>query len=394
MTNSDFYIQDNSDIEETKLSAAKNHFSAERYSDALKLYLDIASTSASYKVYYEIGRCYYKINEFEKAKEFFINSIGLEENKNPSYLFLGNIYFKLEQTDKAIENWVKAYSYKPDDEAVCLNLATSYFSKNMKFQSLFFYEKYLKYAKNKTSDYYLEVKKSIEEFSRTGKEFYQKAQKAIAANDIDTAIQALAYAANNFPTYFDANYLLGKLYFEQKKYLEATAYLKQAYCLDNKSYDVLHILPYAMLHLGDFTSAYCCFKRLLPLILNNQKDYLETIQTIKQLETGLDYQSTLEHKAWGDKYFEENNYHYALFEYENCVLIDSSKTTDLAVMMKEIKTYLNPEERIIKTCFEKGDIYYSNGDFRQANKYFSKIMSLSSENSSEYKFAKSRLVNV
>lgn len=393
MTNSDFYIQDNSDIEETKLSAAKKHYNAERYSDALKLFLDIASTSASYKIYYEIGRCYYKLNEFDKAKEYFTNSISLEQYKNPSYLFLGNLYFKTDIIDKAIENWMNAYSYKPDDETVCLNLATSYFSKNMKFQSLLFYEKYLKYAKNKDSEYYIEIKKSIEAFSKTGKEFYQKAQKALIANDTETAIQALAYAANNFPTYFDANYLLGKLYFEQKKYLEATAYLKQAYCLDNKSFDVLKILPYAMLNLGDYTSAYCCFKRLLPLYINNQKEYLDIIQTIKQLETGIDYQSTVEHKAWGDQYFEENNYHFALFEYENCVLIDSSKTTDLAVTMKEIKSFLNPEERIIKACFEKGDIYYSNGDFRQSNKYFTKIMSLSSENSSEYKFAKSRLVN-
>ena len=189
----------------------------------------------------------------------------------------------------------------------------------------------------------------------------------------ETAIQALSYAANNFPTNFDANFLLGKLYFEQKKYLESVAYLKQAYCLDNKSYDVLKILPYAMLNLGDFTSAYCCFKRLLPLLINNQKEYLEIVQTIKQLETGLDSESISEHKVWGDRYYSENNYHYALFEYENCVLIDGAKTDDIAAITRKIKNFLKPEERIIKTCFEKGDIYYSNGDFRQSNKYFSKI---------------------
>lgn len=394
MTNSDFYIQDNSDIEETKLAAAKKNYNAGNYSSALNLYLDIANMSASYKIYYEIGRCYYKLNNYDKAKEYFENSIWLIKDKNPSYLYLGNIYYKKEDVDNAIENWVVAYSFKPDDAAVCLNLATSYFSKNMRFQSLHYYEKYLKYAKDKTSEYYKEVQKSIEEFAKTGKEFYQKAQKAISAKDTETAIQALSYAANNFPTNFDANFLLGKLYFEQKKYLESVAYLKQAYCLDNKSYDVLKILPYAMLNLGDFTSAYCCFKRLLPLLINNQKEYLEIVQTIKQLETGLDSESISEHKVWGDRYYSENNYHYALFEYENCVLIDGAKTDDIAAITRKIKNFLKPEERIIKTCFEKGDIYYSNGDFRQSNKYFSKIMALSSENSSEYRFAKSRIVNV
>lgn len=394
MTNSDYYIQDNSNIEETKISTAKNLYNAGKYSNALTLYLDIASTSASYKIYYEIGRCYYKLNNIDKAEEFFKNSIAIENFKNPSFLFLGNIYFKQENIDKAIENWIMAYSYKPDDEAICLNLATSYFSKNMRFQSLYFYEKYLNYAKNKNSDYYQEVVKTIENFTRIAKEFSQKAQKALTANDYDTAIQALSYAANNFPTNFDANYKLGKLYFEQKEYMQAVAYLKQAYCLDNKSFDVLKILPYAMLELGDYTGAYCCFKRLLPLLINNQKDYLEIIQIVKQMETNLDRQSFEGHKIWGDRYFEENNYHLALFEYENCVLIDTSRTSDLATKIEQIKNFINPEERIIKSCFEKGETYYSNRDFKQSNKYFSKIMSLSSENSSEYKFARSRLVNV
>ena len=61
---------------------------------------------------------------------------------------------------KAIEYWMTSYSYKPDDEAVCLNLATSYFSKEMKFQSMYFYQKYLKYAKDKTANHYIEIKKS------------------------------------------------------------------------------------------------------------------------------------------------------------------------------------------------------------------------------------------
>ena len=56
--------------------------------------------------------------------------------------------------------------------------------------------------------------------------------------------------------------------------------------------------------------------------------------------------------------------------------------------------FLNPEERIIKACFEKGGASYSNGDYRQSNRYFTKIMTLSDRESNEYRFAKSRLMNV
>ena len=252
---SDFYILDNSNIEDTKLEAAKGLYQSGNYSGALKLYLDMINTSFSYKLYYEVGRCYYKLNDLENAELYFSRSVSLESLKNPSYVFLGNLYYKKQDLTKAIENWVLAFSFKPDDEAVCLNLATSYFTKDMRFQSLFYYEKYLKYAKDKSSSYYLEIKKSLEEFARIGREFYQKANRAVTMQDNETALQALEYSVKNYPLNFDTNFLLGKIYFEKKEYIKAMIYLKQAFCLDNKSLDVLQLLSTTMINIGDFTGA-------------------------------------------------------------------------------------------------------------------------------------------
>ena len=39
-------------------------------------------------------------------------------------------------------------------------------------------------------------------------------------------------------------------------------------------------------------------------------------------------------------------------------------------------------------------VFYSAKDYRQANKYFSKILSLSESTSSDYKLAKGRMMNV
>ena len=41
-----------------------------------------------------------------------------------------------------------------------------------------------------------------------------------------------------------------------------------------------------------------------------------------------------------------------------------------------------------------GGEFYKNGDFITSNKYFSKAMLLANQNSSEYKLAKSRVVDV
>lgn len=393
MGTSDFYILDNSDIEDKKLEAAKGLYQAGNYSGALKLYLDMVNMSYSYKLYYEIGRCYYKLNDFDNAETHFLRSIALDEVRNPSYVFLGNIYYKKQYIEKAIEYWVTSFSYKPDDESVCLNLATSYFSRDMKFQALFYYEKYLKYAKDKETPYYLEIKKSVDEFLKLGGEFYQKALRAVANKDNETAIQALLYAVKYLPTNFDINFLLGKLYNEEKMYLQSLIYLKQAYCLDNKSLDVLQKLATVMIDLGDFTGAYCCFKRMLPLVINNQKEYLDIIKSIKHLEESFDKYSFEGHKTWAEKYYSENNYHLALYEYENCLIMNTTPS-EYGKKVEKLKSFLYSEDRIIKSCFDRASALYINGEYKQANKFYSRIMTLAKEDSSEYRYAKSRMTNV
>jgi tetratricopeptide (TPR) repeat protein len=394
MASSEYYIQDNADIENQKLEAAKALYKTGDYQNSLRLYLDMVNSGYSYKLCYEIGRCYYRLEDMDNAELYFTRSINLEEFKNPSYTFLGNICFKKQNLEKAIEYWITSYSYKPDDESVCLNLATTYFSKDMKFYSVYFYGKYLKYAKDKDSSHYQEIKKSIDEFAEIGNSFYKKALRAVSMNDNDTAIQALEYAVNNFPTNFDINNLLGKIYYEKKDYAQAKMYLEQAYCLDSKSIDILKKLSSVMILTGDITGSYCCLKRMLPLVISRQKEYYDIIKTIKELETRVNENDVQKHINMAEKYYKNNNYILALFEYENCVILDTKLSEKYENIIQKIKQFFNPEERIIRTCFEKGALYHSEGNYVKSNKYFTKIMTLADETSSEYKLAKSRIVNV
>ena len=393
MVSSDFYIQDNSNPEEKTLEAAKKLYQDGKYAEALKLYLGMLNTSMSYKLYYEIGRCYYKLNELLPAEDNFKKSISLEGFKNPSFLYLGNIYYKRTDIKNAIENWASAYAYKPDDTAVCLNLATSYFSKGMRFQSVFYYEKYLKYTKEKGSAYDA-IKMSIDKCNDIGSEFLQKARRAIASKNNKTAIEYLTFAVKNMPVNFDINHLLGKIYLEENDYMHSLIYLKQALCLDKHSLDVLQKLASVYINLGDFTAAYCTLKRLLPLVLHNQQEYLKTVKLVKTLDETFDEYSYQGHKEWAMKYDNENNYHMALVEYENCVILKEQLKDTFGERIERLKSFINPEERIVRICLEKGGEFYNNGDFRTSNKYFSKVMLMSNKNSSEYKIAKSRVVDV
>lgn len=389
MVSSDYYIQDNSDLEYKTLEAAKNLYNEGRYSEALRLYSGMLNTSLSFKLYYEIGRCYYKLNDLLPAEEYFKKSIGLEGFKNPSYLYLGNIYYKRSDLKNAIENWAGAYAYKPDDEAVCLNLATSYFSKGMKFQSVFYYEKYLKYAKEKGSSYST-IKSSIDKCGEVGNEFLQKARRALSLRDNKSSIEYLTFAVKNLPVSFDINHLLGQVYLDENDYMHSLIYLKQALALDTKSLDVLQKLTSVYINLGDFTAAYCAMRRLLPLVLHNQAEYLKTVKLIKDLDATFDNQSYQGHKEWALKYDAENNYHMALLEYENCLILNENLQDEFGDRIERLKSFIYPEERIIRVCLEKGGVLHGNGDFKTANKYFSKVMLMANRNSTEYKQARGK----
>ena len=394
MVSSDFYVQDNSNVEEKTLDAAKTLYQDGKYAEALKLYQGMLNTSISHKLYYEIGRCYYKLNDLLPSEEYFKKSINLEGFKNPSFLYLGNIYYKRMDIKNAIENWASYYAYKPDDAAVCLNLATSYFSKGMRFQSVFYYQKYLKYTKGKTSSSYDTIKSSLDKCNEIGAEFLQKARRALVSKNNKSAIEYLTFAVTNLPVSFDINHLLGQVYLEENDYMHSLIYLKQALCLDNHSLDVLQKLASVYINIGDFTAAYCIMRRLLPLVLHNQQEYLRTVKLIKNLDESFDEYSYQGHKDWAMRYDSENNYHMALIEYENCVIIKESLKEAFGERIERLKSFIRPEERIVKICLEKGGEFYKNGDFITSNKYFSKAMLLANQNSSEYKLAKSRVVDV
>lgn len=336
MVSSDYYIADNSDMESKKLEAAKNHYKTGDYAAAIKLYMSLINTNISYKLYHRIGKCYYKMGDMDQAVEFFKKSVGLEKSNNPSYLYLGNIFYKKEDIKNAILNWACALVNKPNDENICLNLATSYFSCGMKFQSVFYYEKYLNCASSKGNSYSA-IKESLDKCSKIGNEFLQKAKMSVSRGDNKSAIDFLNFAVKNQPASFDINHFLGSVYLKENDNMHALIYLKQAYCIDNKSKDVLQKLTTTYINLGDYTGAYCAMRRLLPLVIHNQSEYLKTMQLIKDLGGSFDDKSYLGHKEWGDKYFEENNFHFALIEYENCLMLNQNMQNELEDRMNLLR---------------------------------------------------------
>lgn len=187
--------------------------------------------------------------------------------------------------------------------------------------------------------------------------------------------------------------MLGTAYLSENDNMHAMIYLKQAYCINNKSVEALKMLTSVFINMGDYTAAYCSLRRILPLVINEQEEYLKTMQIIKELNSTFDEQSYIGHKEWGDNYFRENNFHFALFEYENCALLNDEMKNSLSPKIEKLKLFINPETHIVKTSLEKANSLYKEGNYTAANKYFSKVLLFSDSESQEYKLAKSKVTN-
>ena len=196
------------------------------------------------------------------------------------------------------------------------------------------------------------------------------------------------------PTNYEINLLLGTVYLAINDNMHAMIYLKQAFCISNRSVEVLQMLTSIFINLGDYTSAFCTLKRILPLVINNQQEYFGTLKVIKELNLTFDEQSYVGHKEWGDTYYNENNYHFALFEYENCALLSPKMEEELAQKIEKIKLFINPERKIISKNMELGNQLYKEGKNQEANKYYTKVIQFSEPDSTEHRLAKTRVGNV
>ena len=47
-------------------------------------------------------------------------------------------------------------------------------------------------------------------------------------------------------------------------------------------------------------------------------------------------------------------------EYENCIILDNTLNAELAEKIEQLRTFIKPEERIIKACFEKAGVFCDN----------------------------------
>ena len=390
-----YRVEDDFNMEQSVVVAAKEHYNNGNFDMAIKLYKGLLNTNASSKLYLELGLCYYQTKQYDLALEYFTNSTNLDPQNAIAYSYIGNCFFKKLDANNAIKNWMISRSYTPKDDVVALNLAISYFAKNMFYESMFFYEKYLKYAQNKESTKYKSIQKNVAESKKSAQEYFISAQANERRKDIPLAEKNYLLALKKYPISNEYLLNLANLLFASKNYSQAVIYyemaLRESYT-DKKT--IYKRLSESYEALNNYRLAYCFYQRYLATLISNQQEYLEIIKKMSNLKKYLDSSNSQITLEMAKSHQQNNEYYQALLEYENYLILNPQNNTDVEREISELKRILNPEHAISRSYIKQSKELTIQGQKESANKYYTEVLTLSDPKSSEYKLAKSKLANV
>ena len=390
-----YSVEDNSDIEKSVIDAARKHFKDGNYDFAIKLYLGLLKTSASARLYFDVGLCYYKKSDYDSAIEYLTMAGNLDIRNSSAYSYLGNCYFRKLDAKNAIENWTIARSISPKDEFVCLNLAMAYFVKGMSYESVFYYQKYLKYSVNRETQQYLSIQKNMNELFETANDYYIQGERERARNEGILAEKNYKLAMKKYPVVSDYSYDLASLYYDIKNYQDASIYYEISLREHSqRDKDIVFRLADCYEKTNDYRMAYCFYNRYLRYSISSQNEYLEITKKMSGLKKLLDSSVVDITLELAKQYYNNNEYYKSLLEYENCVILDSDNKFEYEDTIRKLRSFINPESIVTRKYLEKGKELLMQGEKQGANKYFTEVLHLANPKSDEYRLAKSRIANV
>lgn len=388
----EYHVQDNSDIEGSVISAARNHYAKGNHSEALKLLLNAAHLSSDSEIYVDIGNCYYMLNDQKEAIEYWNRAIEFNPKSASAYANLGNLYYKNSQIEKAISFWLVSLISKPEDAQTNLNLAIAFNQKMMRFESIKYFERYLKYSEDKSSSEYLQVKQKIQHCFDIANQYLTFGVKFQSEGDDKKAAACYFKSLANYPNLSKTNLNLGSIFFQDKNLELAIKYWKAAAYLDPKYDKVYSNLAISYDLKKQFDYAFCYYHQYMNFVINNKDEYAKANRRLLKLKPYLNEHPELieQHLIKAKEYLANNQIYDAIDEYRNYSILKPEENHAYKDIIKKLESYINPELDIIANCFEKGNKLINEYNYTEAKSYFFRIMKLSSPQYLEFSKAKAK----
>lgn len=386
----------NNNIIDTKaLSTAQNFYLKGDYKEALRLFSNLVQTSTNAEVYLEIGNCFYMLEDYNSALDYWTKTTEIDPKCTKAYTNMGNLYYKLGQAEKAISLWIVALISKPEDAQTNLNLAIAFNDKGMKSESIKHFEKYIKYSTETKSKDYLEIKQKIQQCMMVAEQYLELGVQCQIDGDDKKAAACYFKSLANYPNLSKANLNLGSIFFGDKNLELAAKYWNAAAHLD-PNYDKLYsnlAITYDLMK--EFDYAYCYYYRYQNFLINNKEEYNKANHRLLKLKPYLNANPDLtkRHLALAKKHLANNEFFEAIDEFKNYTILKPDEGKNYKDIIKKLETYLNPEREIITTCFEIGNNLLIDGNYAEAKPYFARIMKLSSPQYLEFSKARAKFTS-
>ena len=387
-----YHLQDNSDFEGSVISAAKNHYSQGNYREALKLLLDASNTSADSEIYTDIGNCYYMLSGYQEALDYWNKAISLNPRNSKPYANIGNMYYKNGVREMAISYWLVALIARPEDACVNLNLAIAFNEKNMRFESIKYFERYIKYAEDKSSTEYIRVKSKIQHCFSVANQYLTFGAKCQSEGQDKRAAACYFKSLANYPNLSKTNLNLGSIFYSDKNLDLAIKYWTAALHIDRHYDKIYSNLAISYDLKKEFDYAYCYYYQYMNYVMSNKEEYYKVNRRLLKIKPYLNEHPEIitKHLELAKEHISKSEFNEAIDEFKVYSIINPEESTEYKDVIKKLESYLNPELDIIATCFDIGNNLILEGRYTEAKPYFFRIMKLSSPQYLEFSKARAK----
>lgn len=372
-----------SEEQKNSISRAIDLYEKGEYNSALKILLSIIEKIHNALAYTCIGNCYMMLGDFVNSKFYLEKAIERPSMSPLPYISLGNLYYGDGNLQQAILYWTIANTLVSDDSILLLNLATAYAQKELRIQSIIYYEKFIRFAKQKNLPDYEEVYGKITKLRAIASKSNNIATRHYKAQAYEKAIEHYLASVLNYPLQPQVNHMLGTMFFMSNDYKSAIECWLNAYITSDFNEHNLGYLPIAYEKMKMFSYAYCFYYILLtcPVKKTFTEDNLKAKLLQHSMTVFRDQDYSELHYNSGKKFESENNYLMAYVEYRNALILCKTDKRKIEASLSKMNDFINPEMRVVSTLQFQVTKHLKDNEPELAIEICDKILSLTKPNS-------------
>ena len=379
-------INSNEDTQSDLAQIAEKAYVEKDYEKALKMYTEMLLYTTDSDLYVKMGNCLDKLGKSDTAIEYWQKAIDIDSSNSNAFINLGNHYYSINKLEIAISNWMAALVSMPEEPTANLNLAVAYSLKNMPTDAFKYYERYLKYTQDKNSNKYREIQHIIERNKKLANDYLKLGVQYQARKDNLSALKCYKRAGQYYPNFSKIHLNIGSLYFADQNYEEAAKYWTKAMYLDPNYPKIISNLAICHDMLKQFDYAYCYYSIYASFVINQPDEYSKVITRCHKIKPFLNDNPLLaeNHINVAKNAFANCNYDKAISEFKNYIILKPQEQEVYIEMVQKIEQYLNPERTMINICNDNGLKLMGQHNFKDAQKYFARILVLADSGTPDY----------